>query len=598
MRNILFNHLYKPRRLLYYVPVNDINKEKFFAGIIPDELLLFDGQFGTYDAPGLFIVDKDGKKTEVIGIEFRPDDETLDYPVGLDSLVLDGSYMISAEFTDDGRLNDAKIEEAVKATQNAKMFFEYIHAQENPGVIEIFTHDKKNHVYIQCDEVSEDRIFGVRNPQTDREIQLYNLAFHDGITGYYNWNYLNPIIEGYAFKGIQDFAFVHFDVKDFNAINVIYGHDVANKLLVKITQHMEEEDWIYYSCRCDNDNFAMMIKDMPEYEMQSVLMNFFEDLSHIEEDRHYRVFYRCGVVSMKNTLLLGDRVADGAKLAQRLGIKLNTTEVNFYTDEMKDENFWAKKIKSYLDTAIEHDEFLVYLQPKYDIHTETIKGAEALIRWNYRGCEMLSPAKFIPIFEKEGSISKIDDIVLNTVCRYLKRWKEEGLSLYPISVNLSRKRLENPNLIEHLTKIVDSYGVDHSLIDFELTETVAYNNQDYMISVISMLKAAGFKTSIDDFGTGYSSLSLLTLMPLDTLKIDKSFVDGIGTDKETYKEVAVIEHVIAMAKALGLNCLAEGAEEKSQVDKLREFGCEMIQGYYYSKPLPVEEYELKVKMEA
>ena len=173
----------------------------------------------------------------------------------------------------------------------------------------------------------------------------------------------------------------------------------------------------------------------------------------------------------------------------------------------------------------------------------------------------------------------------------LKEWEKQGKPLYPISVNISRKSVGVPGLVEHLTEIVDSFGVDHSLIDFELTESAANDNQDNMIKVIARLNDQGFKISMDDFGTGYSSLSLLPIMHFDTLKIDKSFVDGIGKSAGCEKSCAVVKQIVALAKDLNLICLAEGAEKKEQVDLLRDFGCEVVQGYYYSKPLPVEEYE-------
>ncbi|MBR6341144.1 MAG: EAL domain-containing protein, partial [Treponema sp.] len=187
----------------------------------------------------------------------------------------------------------------------------------------------------------------------------------------------------------------------------------------------------------------------------------------------------------------------------------------------------------------------------------------------------------------------IDDIVLQKVCAALARWKKEGKPLYPVSVNLSRNRLYDRDLISHLTQIVDSYDVEHKLIDFELTESAGYDNTDHMIRILEELQAEGFKISMDDFGTGYSSLSLLTRMPLNTLKIDKSFVDNVSTDREREEDIIVIRHIISLAKELGFTCLAEGAESKNQVDRLRELGCEVIQGYYYSKPIAISEYEKK-----
>ena len=166
-----------------------------------------------------------------------------------------------------------------------------------------------------------------------------------------------------------------------------------------------------------------------------------------------------------------------------------------------------------------------------------------------------------------------------------------GKVLYPISVNLSRNRLYDENIIEHLIGIIDSYGIEHNLIDFELTESATYDDTEHMIQVLNELRANGFLISMDDFGTGYSSFSLLTEMPLDTLKLDKSFVDKVGGESDKEQDIAVVRHIVSLAKELKFICLAEGAEKKTQVDKLRELGCDVIQGYYYSKPIPISEYE-------
>ena len=383
------------------------------------------------------------------------------------------------------------------------------------------------------------------------------------------------------------------DINGLKKINEAYGHIAANKVLSNIVKAMDEADFIYASGRCHNDNFAMLLKDMPEEELIKKLQAFFEKLSHLEEDPYYKIYYKCGLVPMQRAMLSGNRVADAAKMAQALCTNKQGTEIVIYTDKMHDDLSWGNYIKAYVETAIEEDEFVVYLQPKFDIKSEKIKGAEALIRWNYKNKEFLPPYRFIPFFEKDGSIAQIDDIVLKKVCAALARWKKEGKSLYPISVNLSRSRLYDENLIEDLVGIVDSYGVDHNLIDFELTESATYDNMEHMLNVLEELRARGFKISMDDFGTGYSSLSLLTKMPIDTLKIDKSFVDTITGSGQRQEDMIVLRHIVSLAKELGFVCLAEGAESKSQVDSLRQLGCEVIQGYYYSKPIPIADYEEK-----
>lgn len=592
--NFFKAHLYKPDRILYFIKPTLEEKNDFYLGILPDTLSKYDGVFGTYDSPGLFIIKQGDITCEVIGIEFRPNDNRITYPVDLEYIYLKGSFMISAMDTEDCTFDDGILQKSISHLKDSLKDISFPHnikICQEAEIIQFYTSNNTNRLFIQAQALNGAESFEITPPTTEYEKQLSKLAYKDTITNYYNWNYLWPIIGGFGYKGIQDFSFAHFDVKDFKALNIVYGHEIGNAVLTRITEHMQKQDWIYYSCRCDNDNFAMMIKDMPEEELKAKLTQFFNELSVLKEDKHYHIYYRCGVVPMKNSLLLSDRVADAGKQVQRMGNKSYETEVLFYTDKMHDELEWTSKIKAYLETAIANNEFLVYLQPKFDIQTEEIQGAEALIRWKFHNKALLPPARFIPIFENGGLISKVDDIVLHKVCEYIARWEKAGYPLYPISINLSRKRMGNPRLVEHLTKIVDTYGIDHSLIDFELTESAAYDNQSIMINTIMGLKKNGFRISIDDFGTGYSTLSLLTSVPMDTIKIDKSFVDKIGTVDENDKECTLIKNIIRMAKEMKFTCLTEGAESKSQIEKLRKYGCEIVQGYYYSKPLPVEEYE-------
>lgn len=601
---------YKPRRVLYYREISDEEMADFEDGRIADDMQPYINAFGTYDQPGLYFV-REGLDSEssgpaepngltykrVIGVEYRLDDDRISYPDGLKTEILDEAFFYAIEIDESIEMETAAIRDVfqgVAANDDAHRLCTHLSIVEEPRVISVYVEGKKTRLHYEW-QVYEDT--SLRVMKDDHEAfdkkTLYEMAFTDPITGHYTWYHLAPYLENPSDAGIQDYAFAHFDVKEFHILNEVYGHVAANRVLTSIVKEMNEADFVYSSARCHNDNFAMLIRDMPEEEMISTLERFFEKLSRLEEEENYTIFFRCGVVPMQRSLLLGNRVADAAKAAQALGRSPNKTDIVMYTDRMHDDAMWSSYIKAYVDTAIENDEFVVYLQPKFEIQEEVIHGAEALIRWNYKNEEFLPPYRFIPFFEVDGSIGKIDDIVLTKVCQALAKWKQEGLDLYPISVNLSRSRLYDRTLIDHLTEIVDEYQVDHSLIDFELTESASYDNQEQMLQVLNELRNRGFKTSMDDFGTGYSSLSLLTELPFNTLKIDKSFVDKIGTGDEKEKDHIVLRYIISLAKELDFTCLAEGAEEKEQVDELRELGCEIIQGYYYSKPIPMEEYEEK-----
>jgi EAL domain-containing protein (putative c-di-GMP-specific phosphodiesterase class I)/GGDEF domain-containing protein len=592
------NQLYKPRRILYYIAADESDITAVYNGKADERFAAFTNAFGTYDDPGIFYIEKLGKP--VIGIEYRPDDSRVEYPEGLNSIELGASFFYQVETDNDIDRGLDAIHELYRAIDKDEELLlrnsSVLRIKSSPDVIAVFigSGDNKIRILYECrvDKDTSDYIINDDIEKLDKEL-LFRQAFFDPITGHYNWNHLVPCLEMPVNKGIDDYAFVHFDIKSFKVINEVYGHISANKVLNKIVNAMNNADFVYTSARCHNDNFAMMIKDMPEKEMTEKLQKFFDDLSHLDDDPNYTIYYRCGVVPMKRAVLSGNRVADAGKLAQALGTSAGKTDITLYTDKAHYDIMWSNYIKTYIDTAVENDEFIIYLQPKFDILSEQIKGAEALIRWNYKKKTFLSPGRFIPFFEKDGSIGKVDDIVLRKVCEALARWKKEGKKLYPISVNLSRSRLYDRDLIDHLTGIVDTYGVEHRLIDFELTESASYDDKARMIEVLNALRERGFKISMDDFGTGYSSLSLLTEMPLDTLKIDKSFVDKVGTDCDKDKDITVIKHIISLAKELDFVCLAEGAERKCQTDKLRELGCEVIQGYYYSKPIPLTEYEEK-----
>lgn len=422
--------------------------------------------------------------------------------------------------------------------------------------------------------------------------QLYNLAYKDRVTGYYNWNWMDEKLNEYQKEGIESYGFVHFDIKDFKMINEIYGHVVGNRVLQRISDTLQTLSWVIFGARCDNDNFSMMTLPFEKEEFEKRLNELFIQLGEMEFIPGYKLYYRCGVVLHEDATGIGNMVADPAKFAQSQGCIPNCTEICFYTKEMKERQIRGKRLKNELPDAIANGELLVYLQPKYDADTECLVGAEALIRWNYRHEKLMPPNLFIPYLEKDGAIEKIDQFVLESVCAKLSDWYRAGKNIYPISVNLSRTQLNNPDLVEILCGIVDKYEIPRYWIEFELTETVAYENKEYLLCVMHALREEGFRLSMDDFGTGYSSLSLLKDMPLDMLKIDKSFVDDLSNESENQKQNLLLKDIIAITKHMQVASLAEGVETREQKEMLRNWGCQFIQGYYYSKPVPIEEYEL------
>lgn len=454
--------------------------------------------------------------------------------------------------------------------------------------------DEKKYLNEFNKSLSAKSLISDRNDNDDIEKyskeQLYELAFHERVTHYYNWSWMRERLTHFEDYGIRTFALVHFDIKDFKMINEIYGHTVADDVLRKVCQTMEKCSWAYFSCRCDNDNFAMMIEYDEEEVIRDRLMEMFSKMNRLDVDEKYTVFFRCGVAYISDVENYRVIITDMAKLAQRRGNNANATDINFYTDTMKDDQIKGKLIKNDLPRALANNELLVYFQPKYNPQNDEIVGAEALIRWNYHHEELWAPGRFVPYLENEGSIELIDYFVLEETCRQLETWKKENKKIIPISVNMSKILLRNQNVINKIMDTVSKYDVDTSMIEFEITETMAYDDQKYMLYIMEELRKCGFQLSLDDFGTGYSSLNMLSVMPITTLKIDKSFVDEIENPLDE-KTKLIIQDVLSMSKHLNIKSVAEGVETENQKNLIKSWGCNSIQGYFYSKPLPVEEFE-------
>lgn len=238
-------------------------------------------------------------------------------------------------------------------------------------------------------------------------------------------------------------------------------------------------------------------------------------------------------------------------------------------------------------TSIKNNEFIIYLQPKFDTITEKIVGAEALIRKMKNGKKIM-PDKFIPIYEKTGIITILDMYVLEEICKLQKKWRELNLPLLPISINESRHHLKDKNHIEKLMKIIKEYKADTRLIELEMTETTVIEDILLAKKAAENVKKLGFIVSMDDFGTGYSSFNILKDIEIDILKIDKSFFDNLETNKRAQ---IIIETIIKMCKRLNIKTVAEGIERKEQLEFLKKYGCDIIQGYYFSKPMLIEEFE-------
>lgn len=261
----------------------------------------------------------------------------------------------------------------------------------------------------------------------------------------------------------------------------------------------------------------------------------------------------------------------------------------YFDQKLLDEQRWEHTVEENMERALANKEFEVYLQPKFSPTDEKLSGAEALIRWVSPEYGFVSPIKFIPIFEKNGFITKIDDYMISSVAKLQAQWLAQGKPVVPVSVNVSRAHFASPDLAEHISLLVDKYNVPHEYIEIELTESAFFDDKDALLNTVMELKNNGFDISMDDFGAGYSSLNSLKDLPLDVLKLDAEFFRG---EADGRSEVVVSE-AIKLAKSLEMRIVAEGVEKREQVEFLAANGCDMIQGYYYAKPMPAAEFDKK-----
>ena len=250
-------------------------------------------------------------------------------------------------------------------------------------------------------------------------------------------------------------------------------------------------------------------------------------------------------------------------------------------------------IIAYMNTAIKNEEFYIVYQPKYDTYTESLRGCEALTRWKRQDGTIIMPGKFIDLFEKNGQIIKLDFYVLEKVCQFLRRLIDSGIEPVTVSVNFSRINLYDQNFVPRLVSIVDKYELTQSLLEIELTESALITDKKYVLSFINELHDYGFKLALDDFGTGYSSLNSLKDLPIDVLKLDREF---IVYDEVKGRGQQIIRTLLQLTESLNIQCVAEGVETKEQLEFLRDCGgCDLVQGYYFSKPLDEKSFVEKLK---
>lgn len=430
----------------------------------------------------------------------------------------------------------------------------------------------------------------IERSQISAFYQLKYLAEYDSLTNIYNktkfFSVTRDMLDRHPEK---KFVFVRFDIDRFQLINTFYGEEEGDKLLRYIGQKLTKFLSYLKPCtygRIESDVFGCCIF-YTEKERVDKALSFAKKmirLYHLSFD----IVPTFGVYYLEDYGLPIHMILDRATLAAKAGKGNYMNSVSQYVPEMSQRIAQEQKIVNEMSMALSQGQFEVYLQPKYSLATNMPYGAEALIRWNHPEKGLIVPGVFIPVFEKNGFISKLDYYVWEQVCRFFRKWMEEDMPLYPISVNVSRVDLYDPQIIEKICGLVEKYGIPTYLFELEMTETAYMDNPTLMKQVLVKLREKGFTILMDDFGTGYSSLSILKDIEVDVLKIDTRFLEHSEDGK---RGEHILASVVKMAKCLNIPTVAEGAESLEQVEFLRSIGCEYVQGYYFARPMSVYDYE-------
>ncbi len=427
--------------------------------------------------------------------------------------------------------------------------------------------------------------------QSKTQKRLERIAFVDDLTGSASWlKFRDDCKDTLQAHSDQKYAFISFDINKFKIFNQLYGYNNGNLLLQHIAsvlrQDMRESELYSHT---GSDEFNALIS----YTTDQTIVDRIENWNRLIKEfgfikkKNYNLMFSYGIYKIPADDYYITRMSDWSKTAKN-NIKNNPhIDYAFYDADMNQEMLLEKQIENDMEKALKDHEFVVYYQPKFDLQTERPVAAEALIRWISPEKGFLSPGAFIPIFEKNGFIVRLDSYVFEQVCKTLRGWIDGGLPVIPISVNFSRLNIYRENFVADLLETTQKYDISTSLLEIELTESALISDNELILSRMNELRNAGFRISIDDFGTGYSSLNLLRSLPVDVIKIDKTFFTERFDDD---REKIIISSILDMAIMLGMTVVAEGIETQVQAKFLKEIGYTiLIQGFLYAKPMPEDE---------
>ncbi|CCL39045.1 TPA: EAL domain-containing protein [Clostridioides difficile] len=431
-------------------------------------------------------------------------------------------------------------------------------------------------------------IFYIIYIKKSNEKEILSLAYEDKVTHIGNQNKFYRECSKYLLdKPSLNYIIVYFDINNFKMINDTFGYEFGDNLLITIAKALKEEltEGEVYA-RLSSDYFAIFCdykngKNKLIRKIDSIRNNIESNLSIV-----FEISLCVGIYFVEEGEVDIQKAVNKANMARSVA-KGKNINYAIYNEDVRNKLSEESMILDDIKIALVKNQFEVYYQPKFSLVTGEMIGSEALIRWNHPEHGFISPAVFIPIAEKSKLILKIGRFVFERVCNDLSEWKKQGKKIVPVSINLSRVELYQPDIVKFINKTIQMYNLSSDLIEIEITETVAINELNILKNVLNELRKYGFSISMDDFGTGYSSISCLRDMPIDILKLDKSFLNGIEHDERSRN---IAKSIVSLAKSLDLVVIIEGVESKEQAELMKQFGCDLVQGFYFARPMPAKNF--------
>lgn len=423
--------------------------------------------------------------------------------------------------------------------------------------------------------------------------EVKHQAEHDILTNLYNGRRFEQAVSNLIKNHKNEqFVLVRIDVNRFKQFNTLHGKEQGDSFIKYIGQQLpyfkENSSQCIYG-RVDGDVFAVCM----DYQTnEQVLLRVKELQKRIKEyTNQLEIVSRCGIYYIKDTSVTVTNMLNCAAFASERNKDNYSDTIEVYNEQIGFEQQQELEITTQMAKALEEKQFLVYYQPKYNINKDTIIGSEALVRWLHPTRGLISPGVFIPIFEKTGFIGKVDYYVWERTCQDLRDWIDRGIQPKPVSVNISRVNLSNPNIVQIICNLVSKYHLDPNLLELEITETAYMDNPKQMNRVVEELHQEGFKVLMDDFGSGYSSLNMLKDIEVDAIKIDMFFL----SKQEDEKSMKILIAVVRLAELIGIPSIVEGVETYEQKSFVKSIGCQYVQGFYYGRPMPKNQFEERLK---